>query len=242
VGARGRKEQGVASVAQASSDDGNAGRQAALSRKGLQTRARLLSAAKEVFERDGFLDARIVDIAEAANLAPGGFYHYFDSKEELFLEVAQTQEEKLTAPSDDVAGGQDQPSAVESIRRANRMYLERYRDEAALMGVIEQVSRFDEDVNEARMATMRHFVERAERSIRRLQREGSVDGRLDPSMAADALGAMIARTAELWLVQGYRDYDFEHAVEQLSLLWANALGLVDDGIGRKTSTRARSGR
>jgi len=87
---------------------------------------------------------------------------------------------------------------------------------------------------------MKHFVERAERFIRRLQREGSVDGRLDPSMAADALGAMIARTAELWLVQGYRDYDFEHAVEQLSLLWANALGLVDDGIGRKTSARGRS--
>jgi len=230
----------VASVARASSDDGNTARQAALSRKGLQTRARLLSAAKEVFERDGFLDARIVDIAEGASLAPGGFYHYFDSKEELFLEVAQTQEEKLTAPCDDLAGGQDEPSPVESIRRANRVYLERYRDEAALMGVIEQVSRFDEDVNEARMATMKHFVERAERFIRRLQREGSVDGRLDPSMAADALGAMIARTAELWLVQGYRDYDFEHAVEQLSLLWSNALGIVDDGIGRKTSVRGRS--
>jgi AcrR family transcriptional regulator len=218
------------------------GRQAPLSRKGRQTRARLLTAAKEVFERDGFLDARIVDIAEGANLAPGGFYHYFDSKEELFLEVAQSQEEKLTAPSDAASGGLDDASPAERVRRANRMYLERYRDEAALMGVIEQVSRFDADVNEARMATMKHFVKRAERSIRRLQREGKVDGRLDPSMAADALGAMIARVAELWLVQGYRDYDFEHAVEQLSLLWANALGLVDDGIARTASTRARSRR
>jgi AcrR family transcriptional regulator len=218
------------------------GRQAPLSRKGRQTRARLLTAAKEVFERDGFLDARIVDIAEGANLAPGGFYHYFDSKEELFLEVAQSQEEKLTAPSDAASGGLDDASPAERVRRANRMYLKRYRDEAALMGVIEQVSRFDADVNEARMATMKHFVKRAERSIRRLQREGKVDGRLDPSMAADALGAMIARVAELWLVQGYRDYDFEHAVEQLSLLWANALGLVDDGIARTASTRARSRR
>jgi AcrR family transcriptional regulator len=232
----------VASVARASSDDGNAGRQTPLSRKGLQTRARLLNAAKEIFERDGFLDARIVDIAEVANLAPGGFYHYFDSKEELFLEVAQTQEEKLTAPSADASGGRDDPSPAERIRRANRMYLERYRDEAALMGVIEQVSRFDEDVNEARMATMKHFVERAERSIRKLQHEGKVDRRLDPSMAADALGAMIARVAELWLVQGYRDYDFEHAVEQLSLLWANALGLIDDGVVRKRSNRTGSRR
>ncbi len=207
------------------SGDVNEGRRTPLSRKGLETRARLVDAAKEVFERDGFLDARIVDITEGANLAPGGFYHYFDSKEELFLEVAQMQEEKLTAPSDDHAGDGEHLAPAERIRQANRLYLERYRDEAALMGVIEQVSRFDEDVNDARMATMKHFAERAERSIRRLQEQDGADRRLDPSMAADALGAMIARVAELWLVQGYRDYDFDQAVEQLSLLWSNALGL-----------------
>ena len=36
---------------------------------------------------------------------------------------------------------------------------------------------------------------------------------------------MVARFAEIWLVQGYREYDFDEAVEQLSRLWANALGL-----------------
>ena len=219
----------MSTVAHTGINDGNVSRHAPLSRKGLQTRARLLEAAKSVFERDGFLDARIVDITERANLAPGGFYHYFDSKEELFLEVAQRQEEKLTAPSDDVSGEPEEFSPAESIRQANRLYLERYRDEAALMGVIEQVSRFDEDVNKARMATMKHFVERAEQSIRRLQDQGTADTRLVPSMAADALGAMVARVAELWLVQGYRDYDFNEAVDQLSLLWANALGLTDTG-------------
>ena len=91
----------------------------------MQTRARLVEAAKKVFERDGFLEARIVDIAEAANLAPGGFYHYFDSKEELFLEVAQMQEERLTAPSDgpvwracgDLADG-EHPSGQSPVPRA----------------------------------------------------------------------------------------------------------------------------
>ena len=68
------------------------------SRKGMQTRARLLDAAKVVFERDGFLDARIADIAETAQLAIGSFYHYFDSKEQIFREIAQLQEARLTAP------------------------------------------------------------------------------------------------------------------------------------------------
>jgi AcrR family transcriptional regulator len=196
------------------------------SRKGLETRARLLKAAKLVFERDGFLDARIVDIAETARLAPGSFYHYFDSKEQIFREVAEAQEERLTAPRDEEASDAGVPdSRWERIRRANRRYLERYRDEAALMGVIEQVSRYDEQVNAARMNTMKHFVERAERAIFSLQQEGTVDARLNPALAADALGAMVGRFAELWLVQGYRDYDFDDAVEQLTVLWANALGM-----------------
>ena len=230
----------MANVARAGGEDRNDARYSHLSRKGLQTRARLVEAAKRVFERDGFLEARIVDIAEAANLAPGSFYHYFDSKEELFLEVAQMQEERLTAPSPKAGLGADR-SPTEAIRWANRLYLERYRDEAALMGVIEQVSRYDDDVNAARMATMKHFVERADRSIRRLQREGKADARLNPSMAADALGAMIARVAELWLVQGYREYDFDQAVDQLSILWANALGLTDEHADGKPAKR-KSGR
>jgi AcrR family transcriptional regulator len=202
------------------------------SRKGAATRLRLLDAAKRVFERDGFLEARIVDIAETAQLAPGSFYHYFDSKEQIFREVAQAQEERLTAPADDgseLTSPQDSP--WERIHRANRRYLERYRDEAALMGVIEQVSRYDDPVNSARMTTMRHFVERAERAVLRLQREGLVDARLNPALAADALGAMVARFAELWLVQAYRDYDFDMAVEQLTILWGNALGLKETPAG-----------
>jgi hypothetical protein len=43
---------------------------------------------------------------------------------------------------------------------------------------------------------------------------------------------MIARFAELWLTQGYREYDFDEVVHQLSLLWANALRLDSDGTPR----------
>jgi hypothetical protein len=79
-----------------------------------------------------------------------------------------------------------------------------------------------------RAATQKHFAERAERSIRRLQAEGVADRDVDPAIAATALGAMVARFAELWLVQGYADYDFDEAVDQLTALWCNALRL-DEG-------------
>lgn len=194
--------------------------------KGEQTRAQLVAAAKAVFERDGFLGARIVDIAETAGTATGSFYHYFDSKEQIFREVAEAQEDRLSAPAD--PNGQPRPPGItphEQIRRANQRYLERYRSEARLMGVIEQVSRYDAYVNAARMASMRQFAARSERMIRRLQSQGGADKRVNPAIASDALGSMMGRFAELWLTQGYREYDFDEAVEQLSLLWANALGI-----------------
>ncbi len=197
------------------------------SRKGEQTRARLVDAAREVFERDGFLTARIADITATAGMSQGAFYHYFDSKEQVFREVAAAQEERLTAPPEH-DGDRAPASPREVIRRANRRYLERYRDAAQLMGVIEQVSRYDEEVSRARISTQKHFAERAERSIRRLQRDGVADPNVDAAMAADALGAMVARFAELWLVQDYRAYDFDQAVEQLTRLWANALGLPEE--------------
>jgi AcrR family transcriptional regulator len=196
------------------------------SRKGAQTRARLLDAAKHVFEGSGFLEARISDIAEQAGLSHGSFYHYFDSKEQIFREVAETQEALLTVPAAD-ADDVDPASLSERERifRANRLYLERYRDNAKIMGVIEEVSRYDAPVNEARMRRQKHFADRAERAVRRLQKAGLADPDVKPEIAALALGSMVARTAELWLVEHWGDYELDAVAEQLTLLWANGIGL-----------------
>jgi AcrR family transcriptional regulator len=201
------------------------------SRKGVATRARLVDAAKRVFERDGFLEARISDIAEAAGLSHGSFYHYFESKEQVFREVADAQEALLTAPAgatdgDAAAEGNGPPATeYERILRANRRYLQRYRDNGRIMGVIEEVSRYDPHVHEARIRRQKHFAERAETAIRRLQKQGLADTTVDPAIAAAALGSMIARFAELWLIEEWSDYDFDEAAEQVTRLWANAIGL-----------------
>jgi len=48
---------------------------------------------------------------------------------------------------------------------------------------------------------------------------------LGGEIAAVALGSMIARFAELWLVENWGNYEFDHAAEQVTRLWANAIGL-----------------
>lgn len=192
--------------------------------KGARTRARLLEAAKTVFENTGFLEARISDIAEQAGLSHGTFYHYFDSKEQVFREVAEEHEALLTAP--DESGDAAPATEYERILRANLLYLTRYRDNGKIMGVIEEVSRYDSHVNEARVTRQKHFAGRAEERIRGLQKKGLVDADIDPEIAAVALGSMVARFAELWLVEEWAPYKFDHTVEQLSLLWAKSIGLA----------------
>jgi AcrR family transcriptional regulator len=195
------------------------------SKKGAQTRARLLESAKEVFEEAGFLDARISDIAEKASLSHGSFYHYFDSKEQIFREVAEAREAHLTAPPADGWDDDTEPTELERLHRANLLYLERYRENGTIMGVIEEVSRYDELVMQARIQRQKHFADRAEKAIRRLQDAGAADPDVDPEIAALALGSMVARFAELWLVDNWGDFDLETVADQLTRLWANAIGL-----------------
>jgi AcrR family transcriptional regulator len=212
------------------------------SRKGVETRARLVAAAKEVFESDGFLDARISDIAERAGLSHGSFYHYFESKEEVFREVALEVDERLSAPMDNIIlDPASSASPFERIREAMRIHMEAYRDEARIMGVIEQVSRFDPEVGAARFERHRHHHEQIARSIRSLQRHGLVDRGLNADVTAAALGAMTYRFPEAWFVQGVFDVDFDEGVEQFTLIFVRALGLdvTADEVLERPSRAAR---
>jgi len=214
------------------------------SRKGVETRARLIAAAKEVFEQDGFLDARISDIAEKAGLSHGSFYHYFESKEEVFREVVAQVDERLSAPMTNIVLDPNSPlSPFDRLQEAMRVWLEAYRDEARIMGVIEQVSRFDPEVAASRFERQQIALEEIAHSVSSLQRRGLIDQRLDPTITAAALGAMTRRFPEAWLVEKVIDDGFEDVVEQFTFIFARALGLdvSDRDLPRATATRrARS--
>jgi AcrR family transcriptional regulator len=51
------------------------------------TRERLLAAAREIVEEDGYGGASVIAIAERAGVASGTLYRHFASKEDLFVEL-----------------------------------------------------------------------------------------------------------------------------------------------------------
>jgi len=190
--------------------------------RGRETRQRLLDAGRTIFERDGFLRARIADICDEARISHGSFYTYFLSKEEILTEIVDSVEvDLLTVPTNP-----DAHTPLARIEAANRHYLETYRANANILAVINQVATFDTEVMATRLERHRAFAHTIERRIREHQRQDLADRTIDPWFAAYALGGMVAAMAEHMFIN-HIDDDIELAIAQLTTLWVNAIGLRD---------------
>jgi AcrR family transcriptional regulator len=189
--------------------------------KGRRTQETLIRAAREVFSRDGFVDARIADIADVAGVAHGTFYSYFESKEQIFRAVIHELELDL-AKSRPHSNDNLPPAA--RIDEANRHYLHAYRENAALFATLEQAATLNQELRLLRKEGRSLLVSRSARAIAHWQEAGLADPALDARYAANALGNMVDRFAYVWFVLG-EDFEEEKAVSTLTRLWVQALGL-----------------
>lgn len=190
--------------------------------RGARTRAALVTAARTVFERDGYLNARLTDITAEASCSTGSFYTYFTNKEEVFAAVLEEAQEEMLHPHVREVVGDEDPVAV--IEASTRAYLEAYERNAKLMRLLEEVATIDDEVREFRRRRGAKFAERNARSIRDLQARGLADPDLDPEITARALSGMVGRLANAVYVLGDH-VEREALVETLTRLWANALRL-----------------
>ena len=177
-----------------------------------------------MFERKGFVAATVEDIVAVAGVSHGTFYRYFGSKDQVYRVVELAVQNEILAVLAPVENLLDD-GPVTRIERANRRFLEAYRDKAAMAAVIEQVATINADTAEERLALRRRFVSRAQAGVERLQEQGAADPSLDPYHAASALSSMVERFAYIWFVLG-EDFEFERSVQTLSRLWAQALGIT----------------
>jgi len=189
-------------------------------RRGAETRAALVAAARTVFERDGFLDARIADVAAQAGVATGSFYTHFADKEEILAAVLEAAREEMLHPHLSEQADELGPAAM--IEAANRAYLASYRKNAKLMALLDQVAAVDVRFRRLRAQRSRAFVARNARAIARLQAQGLADPALDPRQASRALSGMVSRLAYATYVLGERAPS-ETLVQTLTRLWVNAL-------------------
>ena len=192
------------------------------SKRGKETRDSLLRAAREIFERDGYVGARVTDIRKSAGVAAGSFYTYFGSKEEVLLALSELN---ITRADVHITGAEAGGDIIDAIESTNRVYFTAYRENAALMSIFEQVAQVDSTVRDMQKKRALSFTRRNERAIRRMQEAGSVDPSLDAEALAIALGGMTSRMAYSVFVLGL-DLPFETMVETTTRIWTSALGLL----------------
>jgi AcrR family transcriptional regulator len=198
------------------------GRVTPRSARGIRTRNALIAAARVVFERDGYLEARMSDISLEAGVAAGSVYTYFDGKEEIFQAVADQVQEEMLHPHLRARTGVTDPRRL--IDLANREYLRSYKKNAKLMALFELVAQVDKDFRAKRIERGNAFAARNARMIGDLQERGLADKALDPLLTAHALSAMVSRVAYLVFVLEM-PMPFEHLVGTLNRIWTNTLRL-----------------
>jgi len=192
-----------------------------LTGRGQARRDDLLAAARRVFERDGYLETRVVDITHEAGASQGTFYTYFDSKESIFYEVAERTMSQVLGHLhvDEVP---TEPTA--RIRSALQRFVEAYRPAARMVALVEQVGTMRPDVKAMRLTVRDAFVQRTIRGITRWQAEGIADPTLDVRLTAEALGSMVDHLCYVWMNLGV-EFDEEELLDTLTLLWARAVGV-----------------
>lgn len=187
--------------------------------KGRRTRSLLVDAGRTVFARDGYVDARMSDVALEAGVSLGALYRYFGNKEELFVQVIADLHEDLfnasTSQHDFVAA----PRAA--LLDANRGYLSLYRDNGAVMRAFIQAAHVEDRFRTIWWEMRQRHVERFVAALEHQHGVTEVRG-VSARLMAESAACMAEQSAYVWFsgASGSDDVvDLDAAVTAVSNAW-----------------------
>jgi AcrR family transcriptional regulator len=159
-----------------------------LSRRGLDTRRRLLDAAESIFVELDYHEASIVKITEAAGVAQGTFYLYFRSKQDVFEEVVRDLNRRVRHALTEAASSASNRREAEEL--GFREFLRFTAENPALYRVIRQAEFVAPDV-------LREHYDRFVGAYAKRLREAMDAGEIAES-DPDLLAFVLAGAAELF--------------------------------------------
>jgi AcrR family transcriptional regulator len=167
-----------------------------LSRRGLDTRRRLLDAAERVFGEHGYHDASIVKLTESAGVAQGTFYLYFDSKKAIFDELVRDLNRRVRHAMKDASS--QGATRLESERLGFEAYFRFTGDHPALYRIIRQAEFVSPEM-------LRYHYDRLSSGYVAALADAAARGEigpLDPEVTAWALMGMGELLGMRWILWG----------------------------------------
>jgi AcrR family transcriptional regulator len=180
-------------------------------RKGLETHRKVLEAASRVFARDGYVDARMLDIAVEAGVSTGGLYRYFDNKIDVFTSViADIHEEffQLSGRTRHLLA----TNPLAALTEANRGYIEHYYKHRDVMRVFIEAASIEERFRVILRNMRDRHVRRFASAYRMYYGENDVHG-IPVDVATEAMACMTEQCCYVWFAQE-RDCNSPTSIEQ----------------------------
>jgi AcrR family transcriptional regulator len=164
-------------------------------RKGQETRLRLLVAADAVFGRLGYANARVADVVAEAGVSHGLFYRHFADIDSLLMAVLSRLNERLRHSSGRI-GGEPLVPTLTQLQRRNILFFQEYAEHRLLLRVSrEAAARVGGDFRTPWLQIRGRFVARTERWIDRLVAAGHIAPFEDPAVVAEGLSALTEQMA-----------------------------------------------
>ncbi len=164
------------------------------------TRDRLLRAAMEVFAAKGYHGAVVDDIVAASQTSKGAFYHYFPSKQGVFLTLMDALGELVeTGTAAAIAGEKGALRKVEAALRIVLELAEAHRDLVKIL-LVEAVG-LGPALERKRLDIHRRFIRVIQRHLDRAVEEGAIP-RQDTALAAQAWLGILVEVITQWLTDG----------------------------------------
>jgi len=189
--------------------------------KGRATLVQLKEAGRVVFQRDGYVHARVADIAAEAGLSNGAFYRYFTDKEHLMLVIL---DDFLRQYRDYIRVPFNPDRPLASIQASYERYLEFYREHVDLMTLLIQASQVVDEVRTLWLSSAAEVYARMARLLKRCQDLGLLRDGVQIELIAPLLGGMIEQYANLTYVHGAHDVSDPAVVaEQITAMWVSGV-------------------
>ncbi len=189
-------------------------------KKGRETRSKILAAAREVFAEDGYVDARMVDIARRAGLSNGGLYRYFTSKDAVFAAlIADLHEDLYRESGRTSASFADDPLAA--LTEANRGYIEMYFDNRDVMRAFIEAAGVDRGFRQIWWEMRDRHVRRFAETLRREHGIEEIEGVAATTMT-EAMACMVEQACFVWFAHedmNERRVSVDEATAALSRAW-----------------------
>ena len=149
-----------------------------LTSQGAERKQQLLDAAARLFAEQGYAATRVVDIVDAAGVAKGLFYWYFDNKEALFRELATEIRRRLRRQQ--AAAMDPAAPALTRLLQATVASVRFMAENAPFFSLLEVEGRSVSDV--LRQGTEQHLHDVAQIIV-----DGQADGTVTTDDPADLL-------------------------------------------------------